>query len=122
MRGRRPGWVAASFSTSRGIGMLDDQPVLTPMHASVNRPQLLMGGDRELVLLAGLLCGVMGVSVMTIMSFFIAGVSFGAIVMVLARLGKADPLMRKVYSRHIRYRDFYPAKSGKKAVGIPTRM
>jgi type IV secretion system protein VirB3 len=102
--------------------MLDDQPVLTPMHASVNRPQLLMGGDRELVLLAGLLCGVMGVSVMTIMSFFIAGVSFGAIVMVLARLGKADPLMRKVYSRHIRYRDFYPATSGKAAVGIPTRM
>lgn len=102
--------------------MLDDQPVLTAMHASVHRPQLLMGGDRELVLLAGLLGGVMGVSVMTIMSFFIAGVSFGTIVMVLARLGKADPLMRKVYSRHIRYRDFYPAKSGKTAVGIPTRM
>jgi type IV secretion system protein VirB3 len=92
------------------------------MHASVNRPQLLMGGDRELVLLAGLVGAVMAISVMTMMSFFIAGVSFGTIVMVLARLGKADPLMRKVYSRHIRYNDFYPAKSGKKAVGIPTRM
>ena len=102
--------------------MLDDQPVLTQMHASVNRPQLLMGGDRELVLLAGLLCGVMAVSVLTIMSFLIGGVSFGAIVTVLARLGKADPLMRKTYSRHIRYRDFYPAKSGNKAIGIPTRM
>ena len=102
--------------------MHNDQPVLTQMHASVNRPQLLMGGDRELVLLAGLLCGVMAVSVMTIMSFFAAGVSFGAIVMVLSRLGKADPLMRKVYSRHIRYKDFYPAKSGKKALGFPTRM
>ena len=102
--------------------MLDDPPVLTEMHASLHRPQLLMGGDRELVLLAGLLSGVMAVSVMTMMSFFIAGVSFGAIVVVLARLGKADPLMRKVYSRHIRYKDFYPAKSGKKAVGIPTRM
>ena len=102
--------------------MLDDPPVLTPMHASVNRAQLLMGGDRELVLLAGLLCGVMAVSVMTMMSCFIAGVSFGAIVMVLARLGKADPLMRKVYSRHICYTDFYPAKSGKATVGIPTRM
>jgi type IV secretory pathway TrbD component len=102
--------------------MLDDPPVLTEMHASLNRPQLLMGGDRELVLLAGLLSAVMAVSVMTMMSFFIAGVAFGTIVMVLARLGKADPLMRKVYGRHIRYKDFYPAKSGKKAVGIPTRM
>jgi type IV secretion system protein VirB3 len=102
--------------------MLDDQPVLTEMHASLHRPQLLMGGDRELVLLAGLLSGVLAVSVMTLMSFFIAALAFGAIVTVLARLGKADPLMRKVYSRHIRTKDFYPAKSGKKAVGIPTRM
>jgi type IV secretion system protein TrbD len=102
--------------------MEDDRPVLTMMHASVNRPQLLMGGDRELVLLAGLLCGVMAVSVMTIMSFLIAGLAFGVIVMVLSRLGKADPLMRKVYSRHIRYKDFYPAKSGKKAIGVATRL
>ena len=92
------------------------------IHKAGVRPHLFLGGDRELVLVAGLLCGVMAVSVMTMMSFFIAGVAFGAMVMVLARLGKADPLMRKVYSRHIRYKDFYPAKSGKKAVGIPTRM
>lgn len=102
--------------------MENDQPVLTMMHASVNRPQLLMGGDRELVLLAGLLCGLMAVSVMTFMSFFIAGVAFGGIVMVLTRFGKADPLMRKVYSRHIHYKDFYPAKSGKKNVGKATRL
>lgn len=101
--------------------MHEEGPVLTPMHPSVNRPQLLMGGDREMVLLAGLLCGVMAVSVMTIASFVIAAFSFGAIVVVLARIGKADPLMRKVYGRHVRYRDFYPAKSGKHAIGIPTR-
>ncbi len=102
--------------------MEEDKPVMTLMHASVNRPQLLMGGDRELVLMAGLLCGVMAVSVMTIMSFLIAGVSFGVIVMVLAKLGKADPQMRRVYSRHVQYRDFYPAKSGKKAIGRGTKM
>jgi hypothetical protein len=27
-------------------------------------------------------------------------------------MGKADPLLRHVYLRHIRYRSFYPAKSG----------
>ena len=31
---------------------------------------------------------------------------------VLQRMGKADPLLRQVYLRPIRYRQFYPAKSG----------
>ena len=30
---------------------------------------------------------------------------------VLQRMGKADPMLRQVYLRHIRYRSFYPAKS-----------
>ena len=29
----------------------------------------------------------------------------------LQRMGKADPLLRHVYLRHIRYTAFYPAKS-----------
>jgi hypothetical protein len=29
----------------------------------------------------------------------------------LQRMGKADPLLRQVYLRHIRYSAFYPAKS-----------
>jgi hypothetical protein len=33
-------------------------------------------------------------------------------VAVLQRMGKADPLLRQVYLRHIRYEDWYPAKSG----------
>jgi hypothetical protein len=27
-------------------------------------------------------------------------------------MGKADPLLRQIYLRHIRYQSFYPAKSG----------
>ena len=30
----------------------------------------------------------------------------------LKRMGKADPLLRHAYMRHIRYRPFYPARSG----------
>ena len=30
---------------------------------------------------------------------------------VLQRMGKADPMLRQIYMRHIRYRPFYPAKS-----------
>ena len=100
---------------------MEDQPVFTPMRASLNRPQLLMGGDRELVLLSGLVLALMAVSVMSFVSFLIAGISFVAIVAVLARMGKEDPLMRKVYARHLAYRDFYSAKSGVAVVGKPCR-
>ena len=31
--------------------------------------------------------------------------------------GKADPMMRKVYSRHLQYKDLYPAKSGVTSLG-----
>ncbi len=41
---------------------MEDQPVFTSMRASLNRPQLLMGGDRELVLLSGLLAALIWLS------------------------------------------------------------
>jgi type IV secretory pathway TrbD component len=100
---------------------MEDQPVLTPMRASLNRPQLLMGGDRELVLLTGLLAALMAVSVMSLLSFLIAGASFVVIVAVLAKMGKEDPLMRRVYARHLAYKDFYPAKSGVAVAGKASR-
>ncbi len=41
---------------------------------------------------------------------------------VLKRMGKADPLLRHVYMRHIRYRPFYPAKSGLHSACLQTAM
>ena len=43
------------------------------------------------------------------------GVSVGfwiAAMAILQRMGKSDPMLRQIYMRHIRYRAFYPAKSG----------
>jgi len=36
-------------------------------------------------------------------------------------MGKADPLLRRIYVRHIRYKAFYPAGSGlfSRCVPIP---
>jgi type IV secretion system protein TrbD len=89
-----------------------NEPEQTIMRTSLSRPQQLLGGDREMVIMAGLGAAMMAVSVMTFVSFLLAIVGFWTIVIVLARIGKADPMMRKVYSRHLQYKDFYPAKSG----------
>ena len=39
-------------------------------------------------------------------------------VALLVRMGKEDPLMRKVYLRQVRYEAFYPAKSGLQSSGV----
>jgi type IV secretion system protein VirB3 len=80
-------------------------------HQSANRPHLLLGGDRELVLVSGILAAILIFAVMTWWSILAGVMVWLAAVAVLARMGKVDPLLRHVYIRHIRYRDFYPAKS-----------
>ncbi len=93
------------------------EPEQTIMRTSLSRPQQLLGGDREMVIMAGLGAAMMAVSVMTFLSFLLAITSFWVVVAVLAKIAKADPMMRRVYSRHLQYKDFYPAKSGVAAFG-----
>ena len=80
-------------------------------HQSANRPNQLLGGDRELVLLAILVSVSLGFGLATLWGIVLAVVFWVASIAVLQRMGKADPLLRQVYMRHIRYRSFYPAKS-----------
>jgi type IV secretion system protein VirB3 len=82
------------------------------IHQSANRPNQILGGDRELVLIAILTAVSLAFSLGT---WWGIGLSVGfwiGSVAVLQRMGKSDPLLRQIYVRHIRYRSFYPAKSG----------
>jgi type IV secretory pathway TrbD component len=99
-----------------------DSPREMPFHQSANRPQLLLGGDRELVLVSGVLAAILIFAVMTWWSMVTGLVLWLAAVAVLARMGKVDPLLRPVYIRHVRYRAFYPAKSRLRARTTTTRM
>ena len=94
-----------------------NEPEQTIMRTSLSRPQQLLGGDREMVIMAGLGFALMAVSVMTFLSFVLAIGGFSLVVAILAKIGKADPMMRKVYSRHLQYKDFYPAKSAVVSLG-----
>ena len=99
-----------------------DAPREMPFHQSANRPHLLLGGDRELVLVLGVLAAMLIFAVMTWWSIVAGVVLWLAAVAVLARMGKVDPLLRHVYVRHVRYRAFYPAKSRLSASSTTTRM
>ncbi|HEY7391839.1 MAG TPA: conjugal transfer protein TrbD [Bryobacteraceae bacterium] len=82
------------------------------IHPAVNRPNQLLGGDRELVLSAALITATLGLSLGTLWGVGLAVLFWIGAIGVLQRMGKADPQLRQVYLRHIRYRQFYPAKSG----------
>lgn len=89
-----------------------DTPREITIHQSANRPNQILGADRELVLVTILITVSLTFSLGTWWGFGLAVAFWIAAVGVLQRMGKADPLLRQVYLRHIRYRPFYPAKSG----------
>jgi type IV secretory pathway TrbD component len=82
----------------------------TSIHMSLTRPLLLGGAERELVLLNG-----------TAIAALIFGVGFHwasmTVAVLLATVGhwaltraaKHDPQMSRIYVRHVRYQEYYPA-------------
>ena len=81
------------------------------IHQSANRPSLLLGGDRELVLGAAMLSAILIFVLATWWAMLAGGLLWVVSTAILSRMGKADPLLRHVYVRHVRYQSFYPAKS-----------
>ncbi len=77
------------------------------IHRALSRPNLLLGADRELVLLTGLAAIILIFVVLTPASAAVGVAIWIVVVGLLRMIGRADPLMRRVYLRHIRYRPFY---------------
>jgi type IV secretion system protein VirB3 len=92
--------------------MTTDKPREVTIHQSANRPNQILGGDRELVLLAMLVAVSLAFSLASLWGIALSIAFWVSSVAVFQRMGKADPMMRQIYMRHIRYRTFYPAKSG----------
>jgi type IV secretion system protein VirB3 len=96
-----------------------DPPREILIHASVHRPRTILGGDRELVILVGLIAAIFIFAMLTWWSITLGAVLWPAGVFILARLGREDILMRQVYLRHVKYRAFYPAKAALSSSGVP---
>lgn len=89
-----------------------DRPREITIHQSANRPNQILGGDRELVLVTVLTAVSLAFSLASLWGIGISVVFWISSLAVFQRMGKSDPLLRQVYLRHIRYKPFYPAKSG----------
>jgi type IV secretion system protein TrbD len=89
-----------------------NEPRRLAIHRSINRPHLLLGAERSLVLLVGVVTALLlfsgsikPTSIVLAIAFW--SCSFWALV----RMAKTDPQMSQVYQRHIRYRSHYSAHS-----------
>ncbi|TBC87764.1 conjugal transfer protein TrbD (plasmid) [Rhizobium leguminosarum] len=82
-----------------------------PIHRALSRPNLLLGADRELVLITGLAAIILIFVVLTIYSALFGAALWVVIVAALRIMAKPDPLMRRVYIRHMAYKSYYRATS-----------
>nr|CDP79675.1 conjugal transfer protein TrbD [Bartonella schoenbuchensis] len=90
---------------------MDEELRCTPIYSALYRPHLILGGERELVLLVSLFAGVLIVVAMNIISAIIGGFIWFVCIYVLRRMAKIDPMLSKVYIRQLRYQRYYPPYS-----------
>ncbi len=83
-----------------------------PIRQSLHRHGHVMGAEREPVLFLGLIAFLVGVGGMTWIAGITALLTYIVGLIVLRRMAKADPLMSKVWMRHIKMQLVYLAKSG----------
>lgn len=81
------------------------------IHRVGNRDSLFMGCDRELIMMAAVICAALVFTAQDIRAT-VVGVSFwfGSLI-ILRIMAKSDPKLRHVYLRHRRYQRYYPARS-----------
>jgi type IV secretion system protein TrbD len=82
-----------------------------PIPRVLSRHNLLMGGEREPVLISGLVFGGVAVSSMTIVAIVSCGLLWFLSLAVWRWMAKADPQLTRIYQRNLKYRSYYPAFS-----------
>lgn len=82
-----------------------------PIRRAGNRHNLFMGGDRELVMFAGLLAFALVFSAQELRATVLGVLLWFAALYALRLMAKSDPNLRSVYLRHRRYNSYYAARS-----------
>jgi type IV secretion system protein TrbD len=100
--------------------MAMEEPRTVIYHVSLNRHNMILGGDRELVLCTALVCVILIVLLQSLWSAFLGVVLWVVAVGILKRMGKEDPIMRQVFIKYLAYKDHYPAQSGIDRVSMGT--
>ena len=80
-----------------------------PIHESLLRPQLLAGGERELVILNAVIAAGLIFAVGGMVGIVTGALLGGAVHAMLVVVAKKDALGLATYRRHIHHQKFYPS-------------
>lgn len=82
-----------------------------PIRRAGNRHNLFMGGDREVVMFAGLCAFALIFSAQELRATVFGLLLWFGTLYVCRLAAKSDPKLRHVYLRHRKYRPYYPPRS-----------
>lgn len=83
----------------------------TPLHRALYRPSMIIGAERELVIMSAALTGGLALIVMNPVAWAYALAVWPLLLMALRMMAKSDPLMSKVFLRNRQYAAYYPPRS-----------
>ena len=82
-----------------------------PIRQSLHRHNQVFGAEREIVMFSTLIALMVGIGGMTLISGVSAGLFWLGSIFVLRLMAKSDPQMSRVWMRHLKQQDSYPARS-----------
>jgi len=83
----------------------------TPICRALHRPALLLGAERELMLLTLLALGGLALSAANLVATAVCSILWLGVSHLLREMAKADPRLSRIYLRHLRHAHCYPARS-----------
>jgi len=83
----------------------------TPLHRALHRPNLILGGERELVLLSGLIAGGLVISALNVIAVLVGIAVWLPCLACLRMMAAADPEMSRIYRRQLQYRAYYAPRA-----------
>jgi len=90
---------------------MDNDDNSVPIHQSLNRPLLVMGGERQLVLMLGVVAGVFIISLAQLWAAIVGIVIWVGGQYFLTMAAEHDTQLSKVGPRHLKYKKQYLSSS-----------
>lgn len=81
------------------------------IYSALNKPNLILGADRELILFNGLIAAALIFTGMTLLTMIIGIFLLMFCSFLLRLMAKSDPLMRQIFIRQTKYKKFYYSRS-----------
>ncbi|WP_139454140.1 conjugal transfer protein TrbD [Campylobacter armoricus] len=81
------------------------------IYSALNKPNLIFGADRELMLITGLISFALIFTGATLITSVIGITLFFICSLLLRLMAKSDPLMRQIFIRQNKYKKFYYPQS-----------